>query len=146
MKILQNLVFAMALLIAVLPAFAQAQDAEIAPTVVINLTSDDVWTGQMALGIARKIQNAGAKVVVFLNVRAVTLAIQNVPQHVEAMSGKTAHQMLAEIMSEGGRVFVCPGCHEQAGLDIADRIDGIEPGGPELLDIVTAPGTRIMSY
>jgi len=145
MKLLQNLLVALCLLIA-LPGFAQAQDAEATPTVVINLTSDDVWTGQMALGFARNIQDTGTEIVVFLNVRAVTLANQNVPQHVEAMSGKTAHQMLAEIISEGGRVFVCPGCTEQAGLDIDERIDGVEPGGPEFLAIVTAPGTRIMSY
>jgi len=145
MKLIRGLFIALSIL-ATAPAVAQAQDANAAPTVVINLTSDDVWTGQMALGFARKVQDAGAEVVVFLNVRAVTLANQNVPQHVEAMSGKTAHEMLAEIISEGGRVFVCPGCTEQAGLDIANRIDGVEPGGPEFLAIVTAPGTRIMSY
>lgn len=145
MKLLQNLLVALSLLIA-LPDFAHAQDAEATPRVVINLTSDDVWTGQMALGFARKVQDTGTDVVVFLNVRAVTLANQGVPQHAQAMSGKTAHQMLAEIISEGGRVFVCPGCTEQAGLDIDDRVDGIEPGGPEFLAIVTAPGTRIMSY
>jgi predicted peroxiredoxin len=145
MKLLQNLLVALSLLIAV-PAIAQAQDTESAPTVVINLTSDDVWTGQMALGFARKVQDTGTDVVVFLNVRAVTLANQDVPQHVEAISGKTAHQMLAEIISEGGRVFVCPSCTQQAGLDIDERIDGVERGGPEFLSIVTAPGTRIMSY
>ena len=145
MKLIRGLFIALSIL-ATAPAVAQAQDANAAPTVVINLTSDDVWTSQMALGFARKVQVAGAEVVVFLNVRAVTLANQNVPQHVEAMSGKTAHEMLAEIISEGGRVFVCPGCTEQAGLDIANRIDGVEPGGPEFLAIVTAPGTRIMSY
>ena len=145
MKLIRGLFIALSIL-ATAPAVAQAQDANAAPTVVINLTSDDVWTSQMALGFARKVQDAGAEVVVFLNVRAVTLANQNVPQHVEAMSGKTAHEMLAEIISEGGRVFVCPGCTEQAGLDIANRIDGVEPGGPEFLAIVTAPGTRIMSY
>lgn len=145
MKMLRNILIALSLLIAV-PATAQAHDAEAASTVVINLTTDDVWTGQMALGFARRVQDTGADVVVFLNVRAVTLANKDVPQHVEAMSGKTAHEMIAEIISDGGRVFVCPGCTEQAGLDLDDRIDGVEPGGPELLAIITAPGTRIMSY
>ena len=145
MKLLQSLVVALCLLI-IAPTFSQAQDVDTSPKVVINLTSDDVWAGQMALGFARKVQETGIDVVVFLNVRAVTLANRDVPQHVEAMSGKTAHEMLAEIISEGGRVFVCSGCTEQAGLDIGDRIDGVEPGGPEFLAIVTAPGTRIMSY
>ncbi len=145
MKLLHALVLALALAVTA-PLVAQAQQAEGEPTVVINLTSDDVWTGQMALGFAQNLQEAGANVVIFLNVRAVTLANGAVPQHVEAMTGKTAHQMLTEIVEAGGRVFVCPGCTRQAGLDVADRIDGIEPGGPEFLAIVMAPATRIMSY
>ncbi|MEM6849293.1 MAG: DsrE family protein [Pseudomonadota bacterium] len=145
MKLLHALVLALTLAVTA-PLVAQAQQAEGEPTVVINLTSDDVWTGQMALGFARNLQNAGANVVIFLNVRAVTLANGAVPQHVEAMTGKTAHQMLTEIVEAGGRVFVCPGCTRQAGLDVADRIDGIEPGGPDFLAIVMAPNTRIVSY
>jgi len=144
MKLIQTFVLTLTLL--VVPFASQAREANTAPTVVINLTSDDVWTGQMALGFARKAQKTGADVVVFLNVRAVILANSKVPQHVEAMSGKTAHEMLAEIIAAGGRVFVCPGCTKQAGQDVADRIDGIEVGGPEFLAIVTAPGTRIISY
>lgn len=35
---------------------------------------------------------------------------------------------------------------QQAGLDIDDRIAGLEPGGPEFRAVVTAPGTRIISY
>ena len=70
----------------------------------------------------------------------------NVPQYAGATSGKTAHDLVAEIVDAGGRVFACPGCTRQAGLDIADRIDGIEPGGPEFLDIIMAPDTRIISF
>ncbi len=145
MKALHILVVPLLLMFTAPPA-ATAQEAAPSPTVVVNLTSDDVWTGQMALGFARNLQNAGADVVVFLNVRAVTLANRDVPQHVEALSGKTAHQMLEDIIAAGGRVFVCPGCTRQAGLDIADRINGIEAGGPEFLAIVMAPETKIISY
>ena len=123
------------------PATAQDQ-----PTVVINLTSDDVWTGQMALGFARGLLADGGDVVVFLNVRAVTLANANVPQHTEAATGLTAHEMLTEIMAAGGRVFLCGGCTRQAGLSMEDRIDGIQPSGPEFRSIVMAPDTRILSY
>ena len=35
---------------------------------------------------------------------------------------------------------------QQAGLDIDDRIAGLEPGGPEFRAIVTAPGTPIIRY
>ena len=145
MKPIQTFLVALTLVIAATFA-AQAQSADPAPTLVVHVTTDDAWTGLKGLTFARNAQNAGGNVVVFLNVRAVTFANANVPQHTGAMSGKTAHDMVAEIVDAGGRVFACPGCTRQAGLDIADRIDGIEPGGPEFLAIIMAPDTRIISF
>lgn len=127
---------------ALLPATADENQS----TLVINLTTDDVWSSQMALGFARRVQEDGGTVVVFLNVRAISLAMTDVPQHTGAGSGETAHQTLAAILADGGRVFLCPGCTEQAGLNVEGRLDGIELGGPEFRAIVMAPGTRIMSY
>lgn len=145
MKFLSALALTFAITVA--SAFAAAgQEAKPGPTVVFNLTTDDVWTGQMALSLARNLQGDGAEVVVFLNVRAVTLANRNVPQHVEAQSGKTAQQMLQEIIAAGGRVFVCPSCTRQAGLDLVDRIEGVDTGGPAFRAILLAPQTRIISY
>jgi len=139
------------LTIAVLLAFtlalplgaAKAQEQR---TLVINLTTDDVWTGQMALNFARRIQRDGGKVVVFLNVRAVSFANKAVPQHAQAATGKTPYERMKEIVEAGGQVFLCPSCTEQAGLKVADRIEGVEVGGPEFRSIVMAPGTRIISY
>ena len=145
MKLFQVLVLSLGLLIAA-PLSAQAQAEDPAPTVLVHVTSDDVWRGQAAFSFARGIQEAGGNVVVFLNVRAVALANTSVPQHVEAMTGKTPHEMVAEIIAAGGRVFVCPGCTRQAGLDVAERIDGVEPGGPDFLAVVMAPGTRIITF
>lgn len=145
MKLIQSLAVALALLIAV-PLASQAQDAQTDPTIVVHVTSDDAWAGLKGLTFARNVQNAGGDVVVFLNIRAVAFANENVPQHAGAMNGKTAHEVIAEIVADGGRVFACPGCTRQAGLDIADRIEGVEPGGPEFLDIVMAPNTRIISF
>ena len=145
MRLILSLVVALPLLIAE-PLPSQAQDAEPTPTLVVHVTSDDAWAGLKGLKFARNIQTAGGDVVVFLNVRAVTFANANVPQHAGAMSGQTAHDMIAEIVAAGGRVFTCPGCTRQAGLDVADRIEGVEPGGPAFLDIVMAPNTRIISF
>lgn len=115
-------------------------------TMVINLTSDDVWTAQMALNYARTLQDAGAPVVVFLNVRGATLGNTAVPQHVEAGTGKTAHQMIEAIVAAGGRVFLCGGCTRMAGLDAEKRLPGVEMAGPDLVAIMTDPSTNILSY
>ncbi len=77
--------------------------------------------------------------IVFLNVRAVTIANKKVPQHKGA-------ELIKELLDDGARVFVCPTCTKQAGLDIDDRLEGIEPGGPEFRKLLMAPNTKIISY
>jgi len=133
----------MALALAFPLGAAQAQDDR---TLVINLTSADVWTGQMAMSFARRVQEDGGDVVLFLNVRAVAFASQDVPQHVQALTGKTPHERISEIIDAGGQVYVCPSCTEQAGLNIENRIDGVKIGGPEFRAILMAPDTKIISY
>ena len=127
------------------PALAQDDPAP-GPILVVNITTDDVWSGQMGLGFARRVQEDGGDVIVSLTVRAVALANANVPQHTGGGSGKTPHELIADILDAGGRVFVCPGCTQQAGLSLDDRIEGTEPGSPEYRQIIMAPGTRIISF
>jgi len=112
----------------------------------INLTSDDVWIQQMALGFADKVLDMGHPVAVFLNVRAVTLGNRKVPQHVEAATGKTGHQMLQALMAKGARIFLCPGCTQQAGLSVEDRLEGVQLGGLEMRQLLMQPATKVMSY
>lgn len=120
--------------------------AETAETLIVNLTSDDVWTAQMALGFAKAIREDGHDVVLYLNVRAVGFANESIPQHRTALTGKTPHELIAELIEAGVQVFVCPGCTRQAGLDIDQRLDGVMPGGEAYRSIVMAPSTRIVSY
>jgi|GEM_PF-1039918 len=145
---LHQLVLALALALGILlsPPFAQTVRAETPGTLIVNMTSDDIWTAQMALGFANAIHNDGHDVVVYLNVRAVTFANRHVPQHRTAMDGKTPHELLEELIDAGVRVFVCPGCTRQAGLSLDDRLEGVLPGGEPYREIVMAPGTRIVSY
>lgn len=98
------------------------------------------------MSFARRVQEDGGDVVLFLNVNAVAFANQNVPQHVQALTGKTPHERIKEIIEAGGQVYVCPSCTEQAGLKLDDRIDGVKVGGPEFRAILMAPDTKIMSY
>lgn len=122
---------------------ALAQDER---TLLINLTTDDVWTSQMAFGYANAVLDAGHDVAMFLNVRAVTLANADIPQHTEGLRGQTAREELDALMERGARVFVCGPCTEQAGLSPDNWIEGVEMGGPDLIAIQMAPGTAVMSY
>lgn len=122
---------------------AVAQDER---TLLINLTTDDVWTSQMAFGYANAVLDAGHDVALFLNVRAVTLANADIPQHTEGMRGQTASEELDALLERGARVFVCGPCTEQAGLSPDNWIEGVEMGGPALIDIQMSPETAVMSY
>ena len=112
----------------------------------LNLTSDDVWSNQMAFGYANKVMDQGHEVVVFLNVRAVKLAHRSIPQPVDPQRELTARDELTALMERGARVFVCPGCTIKAGLSQEDWIDGVEPGGPELIALQMDPLSMIVSY
>ena len=112
----------------------------------LNLTSDDVWSNQMAFGYANKVMDQGHEVVVFLNVRAVKLAHRSIPQPVDPQRELTARDELTALMESGARVFVCPGCTIKAGLSQEDWIDGVEPGGPELIALQMDPLSMIVSY
>ena len=112
----------------------------------LNLTSDDVWSNQMAFGYANKVMDQGHEVVVFLNVRAVKLAHRSIPQPVDPQRELTARDELTALMERGARVFVCPGCTLKAGMSQEDWIDGVEPGGPELIALQMDPLSMIVSY
>jgi len=121
--------------------------AQEASTLVVNVTSDDVWAQQMAFQFARSFMEAtDGELVVFLNVRAVGAANTEVPQHTTAATGKTPQELIAALLADGARVFLCGGCTEQAGLSPDDRIDGVEVAGRELLEVMAAPGTSVISY
>lgn len=100
----------------------------------------------MALGLAERVLDMNYPVVVFLNVRAVTLANKKIPQHTGGLSDKNPHDMLTALMDKGAQVYVCPSCTEQAGLDIDDRLEGTKPGSKELIEIMMAPTSKIMNY
>lgn len=132
---------------ALLVAAATAPRAQETPTLLVNLTSDDLWTQQMALEFARNfVSVTGGQLVVFLNVRAVAIANADVPQHTTALTGKTPRELVEALMADGARVFLCGSCTKQAGLSADDRIDGIELASPELHQLLIAPSTKVMSY
>jgi predicted peroxiredoxin len=116
-------------------------------TLLVNLTTDDVWNNQMGLGIVRNYVDAiGGPAVVFLNVRAVALANRRVPQHTDALAQKDFQTVLRELIGKGVKVYVCGECTRQAGLSIEDRLEGTEIGGTALLELLADPRTNVLSY
>ncbi len=127
------------------PARAQATDGH--PPLFVNLTTDDAWRANMALSFARNAQNAGHPVTVFLNVTAVRLASTAIPQTVDPISGKSAQQLLSEILDQGGTVIVCPMCLSHAGVARDTLMDRAQVGSPALtLPALFRPGGQVLSF
>ena len=145
MKLVHTLLLTLALVFAA-PVLSSAQEADPDPAMVVHIASDDVRLGHAGLRFALKRQTSGIQVAVHLNVRAVRLANSAVPQQVDPRSGKTSFELVDDIVAAGGRVFVCPKCTQDAGLNPENFVEGAERTGPELIEAMMAPGTKIISF
>jgi predicted peroxiredoxin len=116
-------------------------------TVFYNVTTDETWASGMATGQAAMAMKAGYKVVMFLNVRGVYLVSKRRALDTFSGTGKTARQMLTDLMKGGARVIICPMCLRKAGISESDLLDGVELGGPEVtFPLMTAEDTVVISY
>ena len=103
-------------------------------SLLLNLTTDDVFTTQMALHYANAVLEAGYPVSLFLNVRAVTLADETIPQHTPALMEETSHDRIRSLLERGATIYACKQCSVQAGVDEDDWLEGIEPGDIDLVE------------
>jgi sulfur relay (sulfurtransferase) complex TusBCD TusD component (DsrE family) len=123
-------------------------EADAAPGLFINLTTDDTWSAAMALSFAQQaLDNDYEPVTVWLNVRAVYLADSNRPPHTHGMLDSNMHQMMRQFMQNGGRILACPTCTEAAGLTPDDYIDGVEMGEPSIvLPLLSDENTQTLAW
>jgi predicted peroxiredoxin len=118
-----------------------------AASLFVNLTTDDPWRGAMAIGFAQQMLQKGHPATIFLNVSAVNLASQKLPQHTNGITGKTLQQMLQEFISQGGTVLICPNCMKQSGISETDLIQGVKMGSPQATQpLLFAEDVRVMSW
>jgi sulfur relay (sulfurtransferase) complex TusBCD TusD component (DsrE family) len=134
------------------PQTVLAQEEEATDTaqggLLVNLTTDDTWSANMALSLATTARNQGVEpVIVFLNVRGVYLADSERLPATEGNSDLNIHEKLQAFIEAGGQVIACPGCSREAGLTQDDYIEGVtlgEPGG--IIPFVTDPTINVISY
>lgn len=131
------------------PTLAQTSPIPGTRALLVNLTTDDTWTANMAISLAHTAlrQGNGQSVTIFLNVRGVYLADRNRLPATEGNSDRNIHQRLIAFIEDGGNVVACPGCSREAGLSQDDYINGVvigEPGG--ILPLLLSPDTAVMSY
>jgi predicted peroxiredoxin len=64
-----------------------------------------------------------------------------------AMTGKSPHEMLKELMKAGGKIFICQPCMKHAGISKDQILEGIVPSTPDVIQPeLFAEGVRVMSW
>ncbi len=115
---------------------------------LVNLTTDDTWSANMALSLATTARKEGMEpVIIFLNVRGVYLADSGRMPAREGNSELNIHEKLQAFIAEGGQVIACPSCSKEAGLTQEDYIEGVvigEPGG--IIPVLADPNINVISY
>jgi predicted peroxiredoxin len=141
-----TLLIGLAIALGGVAAIAQEEPAP-SRGLLVNLTTDDTWTANMAIGLATTAAGEGVETVLFLNVRGVYLADAERLPDTAGNSEMDIHGRLGMLMQAGGEVIVCPMCGMEAGLTAEDLIDGVtmgEPGG--VLAYLTDPDFTVISY
>ena len=114
-----------ALLVAPSPATSAEAPVQKKPRFVLNLTSGsaDVHRSTMALSLAKHAIDDGREVVIFLNVRGAELARKEGPKS-SFGDNPPPNKMLADLITSGAQVHVCPMCLEGLSMKKDDLISG----------------------
>ena len=139
MKALQSF---FAALLLVLGAFALPAAAGERDPLFINMTTDDPHRANMAITFGANQFGRGHPLTIFLNDRGVLVGARaNASRYGE-------HQKkLAELMSKGATVLICPMCSKHYGVPQGDVLPGIQVGSPELTGgALFRDGTRTLTW
>lgn len=117
----------------------------------LNLTTDDIWRGSMALNFANRNLEAGHPVTIFLNITGVRIAVKEkkIPQHINGITKKTLQELLRDAIKGGANVIVCPFCLKQAGFapnNVVKLGRGVEMGGHEVTIPAMYESEKVLSY
>ena len=117
----------------------------------LNLTTDDIWRGSMALNFANRNLEAGHPVTIFLNITGVRIAVKKhwIPQHINGITEITLQQLLRDAINAGAKVIICPFCLKQAGFKphMVIRLgNGVEMGGADVTVPAMYASEKVMSY
>lgn len=128
---------------AVLALFASApSSAETTGSLFVNLTTDETHRVDMATAFSKAMAERGHPLSIWLNDKGVLLAAK---EH----AGKFAPQQaaLAELVTKGAQLIVCPLCMKRYGIKESDLIEGAKVGNPDLTgSLLFKEDTRTLTW
>jgi predicted peroxiredoxin len=130
-----------------LAATTPPQAAAKAP-LFFNLTSgkNGLHAISMALGLAGNAAKQGHEVVVFLNVEAPTFASKDLPDDLKVADFPPVKTLLAQVIANGGKVFVCDHCAHICNVDKTSLVSGATVANHAELLPQLKPGMVCFSY
>ena len=116
--------------------------------IVINMTAgkEDLHSFWMGLQLASHALGDGRKATVYMNVNAPFLASKKAPEDLRCGELPTPREQIAELLKNGAKIVVCPGCLKVAGLTKDDLLPGLELGTKEALFGPLDRGGAVFSY
>jgi predicted peroxiredoxin len=127
---------------------ARAQSRTGKSTIVLNVTSgrEDVHAVTMALQLANHALDDGRAAVLFLNVRAPDLARRDLPDSLVLRGNPPIRRMVAELITRGAAVLVCPSCAKVMGVNRDNLIEGAAFATRESLFGALGPNAVVFTY
>ncbi len=131
------------------PGDTEREAAAGGPRVVIfSITSsptDDPHAVTMALQLAGHALDDGRVVVLFFNVRGVSVPTNRLAEDL-VFHAKPIKQLLTDLIGRGAEVHVCPHCMMALGIEPGDLVGGAIVTDREKLFARIGPNTVVFSY
>ena len=126
------------------PSTALAEDAQKNIVVHIGQYTNDLHSATMGLGLAGRLQEAGAQVTVFVDREAVRLGDKGHPLLIYGDSD--LDELLSSFLDGGGSVLVCPHCARLGGVEADELRDGFKMATPESIAELFMNADTVISY
>ena len=108
----------------------------------INLTSDEPHRASMAISFGNNQLQREHPLTLFLNDKAVAIGSAK-----NAAPYAAQQKMIADILHNGGTVFICPMCMKHYGVAEADLLPGLKVSSPDLTEAALfADNTKTLSW
>jgi len=112
---------------------------------VTSSPTDDPHSVTMALQLAGHALDAGRGVVLFFNVRGVTVPTIGLPADL-AFRDEPIKKLLSNLIERGAQVQVCPHCMHALGVEAKDLVPGAVVTDREKLFSKIGPETVVFTY
>ena len=126
------------------PSTVLAEDAEKNVVVHIGQYTNDLHSATMGLGLAGRLQEAGAKVTVFADREAVRLGDKGHPLLIYGDSD--LDELLSSFLDGGGSVLICPHCARLGGVEPDELRDGFKMATPVSIGELFMNADTVISY